>query len=249
MKDIRLLPSLERWPRLYVPQMRAKYAFSHLLERRWWLFLGLDALFVLSGYASSAVNGARIEHVFRSSVLIPALLLAIPALSGLVALERRAGSLDLALSVPSTERYFLRRALPVLAVLAAQSVFLLIVAWLENAGGFNLEKTKMLAILGRSLVQTFCVLAFLGAVSLFWSVRLRSAGAVTVATVLTVLVFWKWLSTSPAIAPPVGPTEKLLGLPLPILVWTASVLVIAAAAAIFYLYARERLRRPETMLA
>ena len=81
MKDIRLLPSLERWPRLYVPQMRAKYAFSQLLERRWWLFLGLDALFVLSGYASSAVNGARIEHVFRSSVLMPALLLVIPPLS------------------------------------------------------------------------------------------------------------------------------------------------------------------------
>lgn len=248
MKDIRL-PSLERWPQLYVPQMRAKYAFSQLLERRWWLFLGLDSLFVISGYVGSAVNGARIEDVFRSSVLMPALLLAIPALSGVVALERRAGSLDLALSVPSTERYFLRRTLPVLAVLAAQSIFLLVAAWLENAGGFDLGDLGLLAILGRALAQTFGMLAFLGAVSLFWAVRLRSAGAVTVASVLTVLVFWRWLGTSPAIAPPIGPTEHVLGLPVPVLAWTAGWLVIAAAAAIFYLYARERLRRPETMLA
>ncbi|MEM1180625.1 MAG: hypothetical protein AAGM22_19925 [Acidobacteriota bacterium] len=249
MRDIQL-PSLERWPRLFVVQKRSQYAFSQLLERRWWLFLGLNLLFVFNGYLEGAVEGSRVEAIYFRSVLMPSLLLAIPALSGLLALERRAGSLDLALSVPSTERYFLRRAAPVLGVLAAQSVLLLTAVWLENAGGLGdaLGKPGLAAIYARAVVQTCTLLAFLGTVALFWSVRLRSSGAVTVASALTIVVFWRWLSTSPRTTPITGTPEWVFGVPIGTIHWVLSNLWIAVAAAIFYLYARERLVRPETML-
>ncbi|MEM8995997.1 MAG: hypothetical protein AAGF23_14520 [Acidobacteriota bacterium] len=249
MKDIRL-PSLERWPRLHVIHMRCQYAFSQLLERRWWLFVFLDLVFVAGGYIEATVSGAPMEEVYFQSVLMPSLLLAIPALSGLLALERRAGSLDLALSVPSTERYFLRRAAPVLAVLAAQSFFLLTLVWLENGGGFPgaITKTFLLATYARALAQTVTLLAFLGAAALFWAVRLRSSGAVTVACVLTAVFFFPWLATSPRTVPETGIPEWVFGVPLGSIIWALNTLWVAVAAAILYLYARERLVRPEKML-
>ncbi|MEO1366582.1 MAG: hypothetical protein AAFX50_05360 [Acidobacteriota bacterium] len=249
MKDLRL-PSLERWPRLHVIQMRCHYAFSQLLERRWWLFLTLNLVFVSGGYIKATVSGAPIDEVYFQSVLVPSLLLAIPALSGLLAVERRAGSLDLALSVPSTERYFLRRAAPVLAVLAAQGFFLLTLVWLENGGGFRgaLGKTSVLMTYARALAQTVTLLAFLGGSALFWAVRLRSSGAVTVACALTAFLFLPWLTTSPQTIPETGIPEWVFGVPLGSILWTLSTLWVAAAATILYLYARQRLVRPETML-
>ena len=98
---------------------QGRYAFELLLEKRLWLFLGADALLILNGLFRVLLETG---NPFVEMVLVPTLLLGLPALSGVVALERRAGSLDLALAVPSTERYFVRRLIPVCGFFILQGI-------------------------------------------------------------------------------------------------------------------------------
>lgn len=211
-----------------------------LLGRKLVLFAVVDALVVCVCLINMLFgsNGEPAE-IYASVVLLPFLLLGLPALSGLVDVERQAGCLDLALSSPSAEGYFVRRAGAVCATLAAQGWALVLLAWVYDNRSFPL-----LAV----LFHTVVVSLFLGAVALFWAVRLRTAGAVWLASLATVLLMKRWSMANPI--PPrltvaYGP---FLPGPEAALAWLPSLAVLAGGAALFFLYARRRLKRPETML-
>lgn len=212
-----------------------------LLGRRLGLFAAVDAL-VLGGSLLAMLLESEGEpgDLYRSIFLYPSLLLALPALAGIVDLERRAGCLDLALSSPSAEGYFLRRAGAVCAVAALQGWVMMLFGWVVY--GFNFP---ILA----PLIQILAVSLFFGAVSLFWAVRLKTAGGVWLATVVTLGLLGKWFFFNP-VPPRFG---ARFGAFLPgaeaALPWLGSVAVLAGGSVLFFLYARRRLRRPELILS
>lgn len=212
-----------------------------LLGRRLGLFAAIDALVVGISILQMLLEGeGDARDLYRFVFLVPALILALPALAGMVDLERRAGCLDLALSSPSAEGYFLRRAGAVCAVTAVQGWLVVILGWLINGFSFPVVAP---------IVQVVLISAFLAAVSLFWAVRLKTAGGVWLASMVTLALLGKWFFFNP-IPPRFG---ARYGAFLPAaeesLPWLGSVAVLAAGSALFFLYARRRLRRPELILS
>ncbi len=216
--------------------LRARYACELLLEERLWLFLLADAVIVLQAVIGSLSSGGELEVMYRSVVVVPQLLLGLPGMSAVVALERRAGSLDLALAVPSTERYFVRRVAPVCGALIVQGWVLLIL--LADPGWDRV----------RGLIQSAEIGLLLAALTLFWAVRLTTSGAVLVGSLLSVGVLSRWIFYSPVIDSYGPDVARLAGVPVPILAWVWNAAVLAAATVILLQYARRRLRRPEVML-
>jgi hypothetical protein len=218
-----------------------RLSLALLLGRRLLLFVVIDVLVVgwlVMSMLLETEGDARDLYLF--AFLLPSLILALPALAGMVDLERRAGCLDLALSAPAAEAYFVRRAGAVCAAIAAQGMVVMIASWLLMEHSFPLISP---------LIQIVVISLFLGAVSLFWAVRLRTSGGVWLASAVTVGVLSPWFFASP-IPPRFG---AVYGPLLPgadeSLAWLGSLAVLAAGAALFYLYARRRLRRPERMLS
>ena len=95
------------------------------------------------------------------------------------------------------------------------------------------------------LAQTISVALFAGAVTLNWSVRVRSAGAVMFATYATAAAFAPWFFSNPIHPPTTMNGPMTIG---DIVGWTQNNLVLLAAAATFYLYARQRLAHQEAMI-
>lgn len=211
-----------------------------LLGRKLVLFAVVDAIIVLLCLVDMLLDSSgEPAEVYRAVVLVPFLILGLPALSGLVDVERQAGCLDLALSSPSAEGYFVRRAGAVCATLAVQGWALTLLAWAYDNFSFPLLPV---------LLHIGVVSLYLGAVSLFWAVRLRTAGAVWLASFATVLLMQRW-----SLANPIPPRLTVAyGALLPgldaTLAWLPSLGVLSGGAALFFLYARRRLTRPETML-
>lgn len=216
---------------------RARYAFELLLERRLVLILCLDGLILVGGLIEAWVAGGSPSGLYRQVVLIPYLVLALPTMAGVVALERRAGSLDLALTVPSTAAYFVRRLAPVCALFVLQG-------WLVMA----LALPRWDAALARAMLQSLVTVALLAAITLFWAVRLQTTGAVLTASLGCAAVLGPWIFSSPFESTVLGMVPTFLGIPEPVLAWMGSFLVLVLATLIFALYALARLRRPETLL-
>lgn len=211
-----------------------------LLGRRLWLFAGINAVVVLAAVLGMLLgDGGEPAGIYTWVILLPFLLLGLPALSGLVEVERRAGCLDLALSVPGAVGYFVRRAAAVCGVLAVQGWVLTVADWLYEDRGFPLLAP---------LAQIAAVAFLLGALALFWAVRLKTAGAVWLASMATLLALGPWFFRNPI--PEIyfsqfGPWLPGADEALP---WLGSLAVLGTAATLFSLYARRRLRRPESML-
>jgi hypothetical protein len=219
----------------------ARLSLELLLGRRLLLFAGVDLLVVLGAVLMVLLgDGDAPEAVWAGVVLPPFLLLGLPALSGIVDLERRAGCLDLALAAPAAEGYFLRRAGTVCAVLCLQGWLLMGLDWVYEGAKFPL-----LAV----LLQVVAVSLFLGATALFWAVRLKSGGAVWLASMGTSLALGRWFFFNPVPDRNVAVYNALLPGGEDALSWLGSLGVLAAATAILFLYARRRLRRPETMIS
>jgi hypothetical protein len=229
-------------PRLLrYPLHRARLSLELLLGRRLLLFAAVDLLVLLAAVLFMFLgDGNAPEAVWSGVVMPPFLLLGLPALSGMVDLERRAGCLDLALAAPAAEGYFLRRAGTVCSVLCLQGWLVMGLDWFYEGAKFPL-----LAV----LLQVVAVSLFLGAAALFWAVRLKSGGAVWMASMGTALALGRWFFFNPV------PDRQfaVYGVLLPggeaALPWLGSLAVLAAATAILFLYARRRLRRPETMIS
>ena len=212
------------------------------LGRQLVLVAVLDAVLVGWGLFDALLSpGAPAAGLYVGCVLVPLVLLGMPALADLVALERRAGCLDLALAAPAGELYFLRRAGVVAALLALQGTLVMGVAWIAGSASF-----PWLTVEGQLLAVT----AFAVATTLFWAVRLTSPGSVWLASVATFVAAGGWSLWVPVVtAVPGGPrVGKLLPAPWDLWEWTTHALPLALAAWLLSLYARRRLRRPETLL-
>ncbi len=101
--------------------LRVRHSLALLTERRMLLFLGLDLLFLFAGVMiglSSDSGGAR--DMWLPFFVMPALLVGVPMLADTVAVERRSGTLDLALTSPGARFYFERRVLSVCALIVVQ---------------------------------------------------------------------------------------------------------------------------------
>jgi hypothetical protein len=211
-----------------------------LLGRRLWLFAAIDALVILSQLLNALLgDGGEPAGVYTWVILLPFLLLGLPALSGIVEVERRAGCLDLALSTPGTVGYFVRRAAAVCGFLTVQGWAIAVADWLYEDRGFPL-----LAVLVQIAVVAFVV----GALALFWAVRLKTAGAVWLASMVTLVALRPWFFRNPVPASPFTQFGAWLPGRDEALGWLGSLAVLATAATLFSLYARRRLRRPESML-
>ena len=212
-----------------------------LLGRRLWLFAAIDAIVILAAFLSMLLgDGGTPTGVYFWVVLMPFLLLGLPALSGIVEVERRSGCLDLALSSPGSVGYFVRRAAAVCAVMAVQGWVLTLADWLYEGRSFPLLPP---------LVHVAAMTFLLGALALFWAVRLKTAGAVWLASMLTlVAVLRPWFFRNPIPPPYFSDYGSWLAGADETLAWLEGLAVLATSAVILSLYARRRLRRPESML-
>ena len=114
------------------------------------------------------------------------------------------------------------------------------VAWLTAEPKFPLLEPGL---------QILATSAFLGAVALFWAVRLRTAGGVWLASAVTLAVLGEWFFFDPIPQRLHGVYGSFLpgveaGLP-----WLRALAVLATGSVLFFLYARRRLRRPELMIS
>ena len=217
-----------------------KSSLELLLGRRLWLFAGIDALVIFMAILRMLLgDGGEPAGIYTWVVLMPFLLLGLPALSGIVEVERRAGCLDLALSTPGSVMYFVRRAAAVCGFMAVQGWALTLLDWIYEERGFPLLAP---------LVQIAAVTFLLGALALFWAVRLKTTGAVWLASMATLVLLRPWFFRNPI--PDLYFTHFGHWLPGPdeALPWLGSLAVLGTAATLFSLYARRRLRRPESML-
>jgi hypothetical protein len=141
---------------------RIRLSLDLLLDRRAVLF-GSVYLMVLFVGVLQAVMGEK-TFFYGQVFLTPLLLIGIPALSDCIALERRAGSLDLALSSPGAKMYFVRRIGALVGAAVVQGWLLL---WIEWA--FVSPRRCPVWML---FVQVVVVSALFGSIVLFWAVRL-----------------------------------------------------------------------------
>ena len=217
------------------PATRLRSSISLLTERRLALFATLDGFFLFMGlfWAFAGVESAKAFYV--PLVLLPLLLVVVPMIGDAVAVERRAGTLDLALTSPSARFYFERRVGSVAGLAILQAWLLVLVPWLV---------TERFPLSG-PLIQIPIVVLFVCAAGLNWSVRLKTPGAVVFTTYLTVAAFSPWVFSNPI--RPHGPATAPMALP-DYVDYAQQNLVLAAAAVIFYLYARQRLARPESII-
>lgn len=216
---------------------RMRMSLALLTERRAALFATIDAFFLLAGVNATFLGGSGSGRDFWiPSFLLPMLVLGVPLMADAVAVERRSGTLDLALTSPGVRFYFERRVgvVALLMILQGWLVILLARALTPNFP------------LSGPLVQVVFVVAFLTTTTLNWTLRLKSPVGVVFATYGTCLIFLPWLFSNP-IHPPTEMPEGVMNLG-DYIDYAQQNFVLAVAAAVFYLYAQQRLARPESII-
>lgn len=217
--------------------MRIRLSVALLTERRLALYAWVDLLlaFVGLGIAFAGTRGSSMEFYFPF-FLLPVLFVAVPMLSDTVAVERRSGTLDLALTSPGAAFYFERRVLAGASLMIVQGWIGVLLAY-ALAENFDLISP---------FVQIVTVSLFTAAVVLNWSVRFKSAGAVMFATYTTAAIFYPWFFSNPIYPPTTFRQPRQLA---DWIDYGQQNLVLLVATAVFYLYARQRLARPERLIA
>jgi hypothetical protein len=207
-----------------------------LLDRRIVLFAIADLLFLFFAVMSALGGSGYAADFWYWLFLAPSLVLGVPMLAEAVAVERRAGTLDLALSSPSATWYFERR-------IGGASALLVLQGWLAVLGTRLVVNENF--PLTDPLLRVPVVTLFLAAAALNWAVRFKAPGAVVFATYATAIAFAPWFFANPIQAGG-GGTASAAAL------WIASLkanVALAGAATVFYLYALQRLRNPELLIS
>ncbi len=220
------------------PVVRVRLSLRLLTDRRAALFVSIDALFLFGGLmiGFSGASGS-VREFWNPFFLMPLLVIGVPMLADAVAVERRSGTLDLALTSPGARWYFERRVAAVVGMMVLQG-------WV-TIGIVRVTMRSEPFPLSGPFVQAISVALFIGAAVLNWAVRARTPGAVMFATYATAAVFAPWLFSNP-IHPPTSMNGPMtVG---DIIGWAQNNLVLVAAAATFYLYARQRLARAEAII-
>lgn len=216
---------------------RMRVSLALLTERRVALFASIDGFFLFAGLVLSFSQSGSVRDFWLPLVLLPSIFLGVPIMADAVAVERRSGTLDLALTSPGARLYFERRVAAVTLLMIVQGWAAVVITRLLNSAYFPLSGP---------LLQVVTVAVFLTAVTLNWSLRLKNAGAVIFATYATLLAFAPWVFSNPMHPPtemPNGPMklEDFVD-------YAQQNAVLAAAALVFYLYALQRLSRPESII-
>jgi hypothetical protein len=217
--------------------LRVRLSLRLLTERRAALFISVDSLFLFAGLMIGLGGSGSVKDFWLPLFLMPLLVVGVPMLADTVAVERRSGTLDLALTSPGARFYFERRAGAVIAVAILQG-------WMAMALVRLTMRSEPFPLSG-PFVQTVSVAMFIGAAVLNWAVRVRTAGAVIFATYATALAFAPWLFSNPIHPPTTMNGPMTVG---DMIAWSQNNLVLLAAAGTFYLYARQRLARPEAII-
>lgn len=218
---------------------RVRLALELQVGGRWLLFLALDLVLVLQGvYVALAEPGDVYQRIWVLAFLVPLLGLEVPLLSDVVALERRAGCLDLALSVPASELYFVRRILTLEGFVFFQGLLLMLVTWIVSGGSFPLLPV---------LLQAGATVFVVGAVVLFWAVRSKEPGGVWLASLVTLSLLSPWLLANPVPTPYHAEGGAWLPGPWEGLSFLYRLVVLVASGIVLFTYARRRLRRPESL--
>lgn len=216
---------------------RARVSLALLTERRAALFLSADGFFLFAGLVLSFSQSGSVRDFWFPLFLLPSLFLGVPIMADAVAVERRSGTLDLALTSPGARLYFERRVLTIAAIMIVQGWLTVALARLLNNAYFALSGP---------LVQVVIVSIFITAVTLNWTLRLKTAGAVIFATYATALAFAPWLFTNPIHPPAEMPNGPMTA--ADIVDYLQQNLVLAVAALVCYLYALHRMARPESII-
>ncbi|MEK6375249.1 MAG: hypothetical protein AABO58_21450 [Acidobacteriota bacterium] len=219
------------------PVVRVRLSLRLLTERRAALFISIDALFLFAGIMIGLAGTGSVTEFWLPLFLMPLLVVGVPMLADTVAVERRSGTLDLALTSPGARFYFERRVAAVVTVAILQGWLAMILVRLTT-------RSEPFPLSG-PLAQTVSVALFIGAAALNWAVRVRSAGAVMFATYATAAAFSPWLFANPMHPPTTMDGPMTAG---DIIGWSQNNLVLLAAATTFYLYARQRLARQEAII-
>jgi hypothetical protein len=209
------------------------------LGSRFLLFAVIDGVLVGGAILAALLGGGEPRDFYFQAVLLAPLLVGLPALADLLALERNAGSLDLALATPAPVAYFVRRVQAVSAVLVAQSTLTLLAIWISEKGGFPLVPPLLSSLAGNAL---------LAAAVLFWAGRVETAGAVWFASMCSLLALGKWFFANPIPLRNGEEPSPFFASPAATLAWLGNLAVVLAATLILYLYARRRLAQPERLL-
>lgn len=216
---------------------RARVSLALLTERRVALLLTVDGFFLFGGLILSFSQSGSVRDFWLPLFLLPSLFLGVPIMAEAVAVERRSGTLDLALTSPGARLYFERRVGAVAVLMIVQGWCAVVATRLLNPAYFPMSGP---------LIQVIFVSLFISAVTLNWTLRLKTAGAVIFATYATVLAFAPWMFSNP-IRPPQEMATGAMTLP-DYVDYAQQNLVLAAAAVVFYLYAVQRLSRPESII-
>lgn len=206
-----------------------------LTERRVGIYILIDASVLLAAIVAGFSGEGRAAEFYPMLFFMPAFAIGLPMMADCVAVERRAGTLDLVLTSPGSSFYFERHVLAVALPLIAQGWLTLAIPWLL------VERFP----LSGPAVQIAIVTLFLSAAALNWSVRLRSAGGAAVLTSLTCIAFAPWFFSNPI--RPIDAQHAPMSF-ADYLDFTRRNLILAAGAAVLYAYARRRLARPESLI-
>jgi hypothetical protein len=218
---------------------RTRLSLDLLFDRRVVVFASVYLMTLLYG-VTQAVTEPK-TFFYGEVFLVPLLLIGIPVLSDCIALERRAGSLDLALSSPGARMYFVRRIGALVGAAMIQGWLLLLIEW-----GFVTSRRYPVWMY---LVQVVVVSALFGSIILFWAVRLKSPGAVVFATCLTILALKPWFFSNP-VGFDVNQVTGRFAFPFEVYAtFLKNNLVLGSATVVFTLYAHRRLARPESLLS
>ncbi|HEX7421272.1 MAG TPA: hypothetical protein VF505_15390 [Thermoanaerobaculia bacterium] len=215
---------------------RLRFSLTLMTERRTVMFAILDALFVLAGLVIAFNSGDSAAEFYVPMFIMPALLIGVPILADAVAIERRSGTIDLAMTSPGAHTYFERRVASVAALLVVQGWLGVLVARIAG---------EPFPVSG-PMLQIVIAAGFLCSVALNWTVRVRTTGAVVFAVYATIIAFSPWFFSNP-VHPPGYRGQGPMRIPDYISYFKTN-LVLALAGVIFYLYARQRLSRPETII-
>jgi hypothetical protein len=218
----------------------ARAALSLLLERRLLVAAAADAVVLFQVGVRALTGGGEADSVFVWGVLVPLVLLGTPVMSEVVALERRAGTLALALGTPLPARFFLRRLSVPALLLMVQGSAIMTLDWLTAAAPFPLLTT---------LLHIALITALLAVVVLFWAVILRGeAGAVIFTTLATLAALGRWFFANPIPERFTSASGWLLPAAPQLLSWIGNSAVLATAMLLFCAYSYRRLARPENLL-
>jgi hypothetical protein len=215
---------------------RMRLSIALLTERRIGLLLTVDGLFFCFGFLAALEGSGSAKEFYPLLFLVPALVLGVPILAEAVVVERRSGTLDLALSSAGSAFYFQRRIGSFALLMAAQGWVGMLIA----------RATIQDFPLSPPMIQIVVITLFLAAAVLNWSLRLRTMGAVVAMTIVTCLAVAPWFFSNP-----IHPYAEF-GRPMSageIAAFCRTNLVLLGGAAVLYLYAVKRLMNPELILS